>query len=273
MIRLVAVDLDGTLVHDHGISRKDREAVLRALEEDIPIIPATTRLRISTARFFDGIPIDRYPLISNNGARILGPGWFDPSTCSELKKIKLKTDVAEKIASYADKKRYRLSTLFSEKVYRKKDEPQKSENTKVGFVQKNVDALGHGTPINFMIHKAANDLEVLSDMERFASKNFKGYVRLDRHHRGTEYSSLTIYDKKVSKLEALRSVCDRLGVKLDGVLAIGDDEVDKKMIEEAGVGVAMFESPKSVKESADEIVPCCEKNGVTWALEKYLSEI
>ncbi len=273
MIKLIAVDLDGTLVHEHEIAEEDREALLRVLDKNIPLVPTTTRLRISTARFFDGILIDRYPLICNNGARILGAGWSDPSGCSVWKELRIKAKIAEKVASYADKKDYELSTVFPEKVYRRNHRPKKSEDRKIGFVQKNMEALKHGTPINFMIHKVANDLETLVDLEKFVSENFREDLRLDRHHRGEEYRSLTIYDKGVSKLKALRSVCDRFDVGLDEVLAIGDDEVDKKMIEEAGIGVAMDNSPENIKEAADEIAPNCEKNGVAWVLNEYLPEI
>ncbi len=270
MIKLVAVDLDGTLVHDHGIERKDREALLRVLNKNISLVPATTRLRISTVGFFDAIPIDIHPLICNNGARVLGSGWSDLSECRDWKLLKIELDIAERIASFADTNGYRLSTIFPEKVYRVKKQEETSEDKKVGFVHKNMEALDHGTPINFMIHKEANDLETLLHLEDFVTENFAEEVRMDRHHKEKEYSSLTIYDNKVSKLDALRSVCDELSVKLNEVLAIGDDEVDKDMIEKAGLGVAMSDSPECVKEVADQIVPNSEKNGIAWTLNRYL---
>lgn len=275
MIRSIAVDLDGTLVHDHEIQRKDREALLKALEEEIKVIPATTRLRISTARFFDDISIDRYPLICNNGARVLGPGWSEKSKFSVWKELKIEPEIARRIASYADKKDYELSTIFPEKVYRRKDGSQKSDDPKVGFVKRNMDVFDHGTPMNFMVHKVSddNDLDTLLDLENFASENFGEEISLDRHHRGEEYRSLTIYDKEVSKLEALKEVCDRLDVELKEILAIGDDEVDKKMIQEAGIGVAMSDSPQEVKEAADEVVPKDQKNGVAWILDKFVFKV
>ncbi|MBS3817549.1 MAG: HAD family hydrolase [Candidatus Thermoplasmatota archaeon] len=270
MIKLVAVDLDGTLVHDHEIGEEDKEALFRALDQEIPIVPATTRLRPSTARFFEDISIDRYPLVCNNGARVLDSSWSAPSGCTELSNIKLNRDIAEEIATYADERDYNLSTVFPEKVYRKKELEGKSEDPMVIFKSKNIEALKNGTPVNFMIHKIENDLDALDDIENFVLKKFEDDVRIDRHHHGEEYRSLTIYDKSVSKLNGLELVCDRLGISLEDVLAIGDDEVDREMIERAGIGIAMGDAPAAVKEVAADVGLDCENNGVAWALNKYI---
>ncbi len=271
-VRLIAIDLDGTLVSNRSIAEADKKTVKEILERGIPLVPTTTRLRRSTSDLLTCFSLDDYPLICNNGARILGPGWNSDWRDAELRAVKLGKDIAKKIANYSDERDYKLSTVFSEKVFRKRDQKYEKRypHPKVSYASSNISALDNGTPLSFMMHKSENDLEALKDVEGFVSSEFKEKVRLDRHHRGEEYLSLTIYDRSVSKLKGLELACETMNISLDEVLAIGDDEVDKEMIEGAGIGIAMGDSPLGVRKIADDVAPTCEDNGVSWALNKYV---
>ena len=54
------------------------------------------------------------------------------------------------------------------------------------------------------------------------------------------------------------------------IIAIGDNMNDKKMIENAGLGVAMGESTPVVKDVADEITDTNYDDGVAKVLEKLV---
>ncbi|MFP3872714.1 MAG: HAD hydrolase family protein [Candidatus Natronoplasma sp.] len=270
-IKLIAVDLDGTLISDGKISPENRRSVLRALEKDIPILPATTRIRLSTSRLLNSLPIDDYPLVCNNGARVLGPRWMDGSKNDELKLVRLKEEIARTIAHHSDEKGYKLSTVFPEKVVWMKDKGQeKDPDPKVRNAASNLEAVNHGTPVGFMMHRSENGLDGLKDLENFVKEEFGRGVRTDRHHRGEEFRSLSVYDGTVCKSEGSKLASERLDISLKEVLAIGDDEVDKEMIEKAGTGIAMGDAPLPVKKIADDVAPDCEHNGVAWALNKFL---
>ncbi|GEM_PF-1009776 len=271
-IELVALDLDGTLVHDGEISPEDKMMVNRVLEKNFPLIPATTRLRRSAAELLSSIDLNDHPIVCNNGARVVGPGWMYARGWEQWKLTRLKAEVARTAAEYSDDRGYKLSTIFPEKVYRKKEkcEGKRYPGAEIAYIESNVIALSKGTPINLMMHKSENDLRSLKDMERFVRDEFEDEVRIDRHHRGEEYRSLTIYDKEVSKVAGLQMVCDALNISLEAVLAIGDDEVDKEMIEQAGIGIAMDDAPEEVKRAADVVAPDCRRNGVAWVLDRYI---
>lgn len=270
-IKAVITDLDGTLCENRDIHPKDGKAVERVLEMGIPVIPATTRMRFSSSLILEDLEIDRYPLICNNGARIIGPGWKDDGSYEDWYEAFLDPKVAKKLASYTDEKNYEITTIFKEKKFwdiRKGERHQKTYPI-IELVDKNEKALEDGSPISFMMHLEKNGIEGLEDFESYASR-FSKMVRLDRHHRDGKLAALTVYSKQVSKKNALAVVCDRMDISIEEVLAIGDDEVDLEMLRSAGQGIAMGNSPDHVKEVADEVAPACREQGVSWALKRYV---
>lgn len=273
MIRLVATDLDGTLVHDRKMHIKDKEALLEVLSKGIPVVPVTTRMRYSSSAILKGLPIFRYPLVCMNGAVVNGPGWDSEGHGVWMEKNH-RSDIAEAISSYTDEKGYEVTTLFSERKYWKLREGQsvgpRTIDPVTWVVEKNRDALEYGSPISFMMHDDRNGKEGLRDVEQFAMSHFSGSVTLHRHHRMGEWVALTIYPEGVNKKKALELVCDKMDIPLEGVLAIGDDEVDKEMLRSAGVGIAMGNSPEEIRSVADDTVPSCKEQGFFRAMKRYV---
>lgn len=60
-------------------------------------------------------------------------------------------------------------------------------------------------------------------------------------------------DPRVNKGFALEKYCESNNISLDNVVAFGDAENDKKMLEKAGWGVCMLNGADTVKEIADDI--------------------
>lgn len=75
-----------------------------------------------------------------------------------------------------------------------------------------------------------------------------------------------------SKGVAVRWLADRLGVPLERVVAVGDQENDLEMLEAAGVGVAMPQAPPRVREAADRVAPEPGAGGLLAALRDVLPD-
>ena len=73
----------------------------------------------------------------------------------------------------------------------------------------------------------------------------------------------------VSKASALEDVAAALGVRADEVLAIGDGRNDLEMLSWAGRGVAMGQAPEEVKEVADAVTGTWEQDGVAAELASW----
>jgi HAD superfamily hydrolase (TIGR01484 family) len=73
----------------------------------------------------------------------------------------------------------------------------------------------------------------------------------------------------VSKASGLASVCQRLGVGPEDVLAVGDGRNDIEMLQWAGRGVAMGQSPLEVQEAADFVTRSVEEDGAALELARW----
>lgn len=72
-----------------------------------------------------------------------------------------------------------------------------------------------------------------------------------------------------SKGEALRFLAGHLGIPLERVIAVGDQENDLEMIQAAGLGIAMPHSPPQVQAAAARVAPA----GAAGGLASLLTEI
>ncbi|HLL90583.1 MAG TPA: HAD hydrolase family protein, partial [Tepidisphaeraceae bacterium] len=85
----------------------------------------------------------------------------------------------------------------------------------------------------------------------------------------TDPELLQLMDKRVSKAVALRAVAKHYHVPMGQVMAIGDAPNDVGMLQLAGVGVAMANAHKVVKNVATWIAPSNNDHGVHAALVRY----
>ncbi len=85
---------------------------------------------------------------------------------------------------------------------------------------------------------------------------------------GLEVVNITSAD--VSKVSALRHLCQHLKVKPSEVMAIGDSPIDLPLIENVGLGIAMGNAKDEVKKKAVWVAPSADNDGVAAALEKFI---
>ncbi len=272
-IKLIATDLDGTLVHNKEMSQRDRRTLNRLLSKGIPVVPATTRMRFSSSEILKDTNIFDHPVVCMNGARVVGPRWDLNDGHEDWMVTHLDESTAGAVSSFADENSYELTTVFRErKFWRKRRDQTVGPHVQepiTYLVENNVDALKDGPPISFMMHREKNGAEGLRDMERYVNKDHGNKTITHRHNYMGEWVALTIYPSQISKLKAVELVCERTNIELQNVMAIGNDYVDLDMIKGCGIGVAMENSPEDVKEAADFVSTSCLDDGFSCAVEHY----
>ncbi len=77
-------------------------------------------------------------------------------------------------------------------------------------------------------------------------------------------------DKYASKAIAMERLGQYYGIKQSEMIAVGDGFNDLSMIEYAGLGVAMANSPDEVKERADYITLSNEEDGVAHVIHEFI---
>ena len=79
-----------------------------------------------------------------------------------------------------------------------------------------------------------------------------------------------ITKRGVTKKSAIQMICDKCGIKLSNVIAFGDDYADIDMLKLSGIGIAMGNAIKEVKEAADIIIGSNDEDGIAVYLENDL---
>lgn len=113
--------------------------------------------------------------------------------------------------------------------------------------------------------KALESYDVL-DVEYMSRKKIKN---------GTEEFLLEYYyteitNENVNKWTAIEFLANKLGIKKEEIIAIGDNFNDRKMIEKAGLGIVMGNSNPFLKVCGDVLVSNNDEDGVAQALERYV---
>jgi len=90
-------------------------------------------------------------------------------------------------------------------------------------------------------------------------------------HANNVVSKLEVVDRTVNKGHALARLADHLHIPLANILAIGDDVNDISMLNAAGIGVAMGNSPAQVIRQAGYVAPANDRGGFAATIHHLLA--
>ncbi|MEM0952069.1 MAG: Cof-type HAD-IIB family hydrolase [Cyanobacteria bacterium P01_H01_bin.74] len=263
MIKLIALDLDGTVVsHELGISSRVLSTLKHLLKEtDIKLVIATGRMYPSAVSFAKQIGITE-PLIAYQGALI--KGLVPPHEVILHSPIALET--AAELLKMLIAEKYHINMYIDDILWTTPDNAFASFYAKTALVQPNfatnlLDQLT-SAPTKIMV---IDDTRVDSLLEKLA-KTFNGKLTFCR----SRTNFCEIIEASVSKWNAIKLLADQHNIQPHEIMAIGDQGNDISMISGAGIGVAMGNAPDAVKAVADDVTAPIDKDGVAIAIEKHV---
>jgi Cof subfamily protein (haloacid dehalogenase superfamily) len=269
MIKLIACDLDGTLLDsNHNVTDENRQVIEDLKKKDIPFVIATGRIYPSAAEFSKDLGLTT-PIIACNGAVIK-----DPIKDEIIKDYPVKT---EKMLALIDicKKHdiyfhiYTIDTVYAERNERlilmyntwKEKDPMRSL-VKTALV-KDIKPIIESN----VVYK----LGIYVD-EDGAEAAYKEMVQIPGITSCFSLSTLVdIFNEEASKGVAVEVLGHMYGVDKKHIMALGDNENDIPMLESVGLGIAMADARDSVKSAANEITSSNDSSGVAVAIRKHLS--
>ncbi len=261
-IRLVATDLDGTLVTGgHVIPERNAQAIREARRRGVHIVLASGRMHHSTAAFAERLGLGDEPIISYNGAMVK-----TAETGQLLLHDPLPAKLADELLAYAISKQLQIHYYLNDVMY-----VTRASHWAVSYYERtgsvpvpmgDVRKLAGGEPTKILVLGPADQAErLLAEGQRL----YEGRVYVTRSlPEYVEYLNTT-----ASKGRALRFVAQHLGIPLEATMACGDMINDQPMVEVAGVGVAMAHSPAPVRAVADYVAGEGTE-GVAEAIEKFV---
>ena len=254
--RLVALDVDGTLVDESNVvSPTMRAAIDRVVAAGVPVILSTGRAWASALTVVEQLDLGRVEHVCSNGAVTVR---FPPFEVVDLLTFDPRPVVDRIVAEHP------AALLAVEVVGR-----------------------GYRVTEEFPTGELHGDIEVVSLDELAGSDVTRVVVRdpnasegefLELAERlgleGVSYAIgytawLDIAPGGVDKAHGLERVCRRLGIDRADVLAVGDGRNDLEMLVWAGRGVAMGHAPIEVREVADAVTGTIDEEGLVTELARW----
>ncbi|MGX6979757.1 sugar-phosphatase [Vagococcus elongatus] len=265
-IKLVAIDIDGTLLNSHHqISKKTIDIIKQKRQEGLRIVLASGRPLNGMLAYTNSLGLtteDDY-IISYNGALAINSG-----TNEAFVKHTLNYDDLIEFYQLSQKLNVHSHFVDSKAIYtpNKDISPYTIHEaflTKMPLFYKEIEEVSPTASISkYMII----DHEEIID---FVMKEIP-QPYYDRYNivRSADFF-LEFLNKEASKGLTLKNLSDKLGIQQSEVMAIGDNENDISMLEYAGVGVAMGNATQTTKKFADRITLANDDEGVAHALEQW----
>ena len=277
-IKLVALDMDGTLFNSEGeISKKDREILKRATEAGVAVA-------VATGRAYTELPVEMlyeigvHYAITGNGSGVyrLPNQECVLSDCLDNEVVYAILDEVGQLDVYYDV--YIEGFVYCPKSVchniRKMDMPtaihEHVERTRI-VVDDLIEFIKESGK---QVEKATVNFALLEDGTLLGRQETADI--LDRYPQVQYlcggYHNWEFTKKGVTKGTGLRFLAERLGIKMNQTIACGDSENDLYMLKEAYHAVAMGNATKQIKEICNFITLSNEESGVAYAIEKLVFE-
>lgn len=244
--RLVAVDLDGTVVNREGAFIPGaREAIRRVLDRGLNVTLATGRMYQPSNRFAQELNIS-VPLICHQGALVRKPGdgevlWHMPLSALLARSV-MSVIRTEGVHQYA----YIDGAIYVEE--RREDDLRYAQHNGVELrLVDDLTALAERQPIEIAARGEAAEIDHLVAHLRAV---FSGEVIVNKIHS----SFCEVAHADSGKGNALKFLAQRLGIPQSQTVAIGDSPNDISMLEWAGLGIAVGDASAEVRASADWVI-------------------
>ncbi len=288
MIKVIASDMDGTLLNDaHELEPQTVEAIRRAQERGIRFMIATGRNFSQTMEQLDGLDLGcDYILASGAEVRdekqqVVSRIAMDPELCAEVFEELCKWPVS--VIFSTDSYSYRIGTPeeveqslilqaqnfhldISEEALR--ESPlflRMKENTRASRDMEELKKAG--VPI-YKIFLFSEDVAMLRRLGEVLSGDGRIAVAASFE------TNLEITDVRAQKGPVLKAYIESLGYTMDEVMVLGDSTNDFSMLSmDFGATVAMGNAMPEVKETAKYVTRTNQEGGVAYTIDCLLKKV
>ena len=266
-IKVLALDLDGTLTNDQKIvTPRTRAALDAAIEKGVTLVLASGRPTAGITPLAKDLGLDKKGgcILSYNGGKIV-----DCATGETLVETTLDPAVVPELCAFAAAQDVAILTYNNEGIVceRDKDEWANKEcfTTKLPMIH--VDDLA--SYVDYPICKMLITLDPARRDEVCAAGKQQFAGRIDLYPSSPFF--IEAVPLGVAKDGSLAALMEHMGLTRDNLMACGDGLNDRSMIEYAGVGVAMQNAEEPVKAAADYVTAADNNHdGVAEAVEKFI---
>lgn len=264
--KLAVIDIDGTLLNDQKkITKHTRSAIVKAQQLGIRIALASGRPSRGVKPIASELDLGSYGgyYLSYNGSKI-----FEAKDHKTIFQKHVDVDIVPFIQRQAKKNglaifTYNKGILLTDSPDNQHIRQEAELNGMEIVYSENL-----SEDIDFDIHKImlVGDPSVLLSLESNLQKRLNGTANVFC----SEPFFLEFTPDNIDKANTIGVLLDTLNIKPEEMLVIGDGVADVKMLQMAGLSIAMGNAQDSVKMCADITTLSNNEEGVAIALEKAL---
>ncbi len=261
-IKLVAIDLDGTLVDDRNrVSPRVSAAIAAARRRDVEVVIATGRMFRSAVRFATQLELSG-PVICYQGAQIR-----DPATGATLYERLLPQANARAVIEFAVARGVHVNAFAGDELYM-------GSLTKEGNFYRQLSGI-EPCLVGDLGDWLDRDLVKLvliteSGRSRALVAELAAAVPIEVNVTRSHPRLVEAIDGQVNKGDALRRLAKILKIPISQTMGIGDNLNDLPLVEAAGFGVAMGNGAAETKAIADFVSSSYADDGVAVAIERFV---
>lgn len=275
-VKLLALDVDGTLFDDAGqIPEENIRAIRKAQEAGVTVV-------VASGRDYDGVPHDQLKnvnmpyLITTNGAavyRTADRACLDEHCLPAEKLLPIFEAILQKevyMTVFVDGHNYTPVQVYDyvwklglpEHIVNHFLEGRHELQNLPAYVKSGTAKIQKVT-LNFIPSSDGNFL--YRDEIWKMLKACPDICVVDGGFHNIEFTAAN-----VNKGVGLQFLAKELGISMEETMAVGDSGNDAEMLMAAGLGVAMGNAPEEIKKIADAVTRTNEENGVAYAIEQYI---
>ena len=279
-IKIIALDLDGTLLDsEKRLSEVNRDALARAAEKGVLIVPTTGRFFGMMPPAVRDLPFVRYA-ITINGAQV-----YDRETDTAIVRDEIPLEMALRVMETLDRYDviydcYRQNWGWMSAALQDKAADYATNEHYLKMVREFRKPVPE---LKAYLRETAADGDVQKIMLFAPNSQVSGLpsqvldsIRAELTAKFPEikvtastWNNLELNIKSAHKGNALKRFAEHLGYTLENCMAFGDGMNDFTMVEAAGLGIAMANAEPEVKRVAKWIAPSNDADGVAVGLEKW----
>ena len=260
MIRLVAIDVDGTLLNSrHEVTAATAAAIDRVRGAGVEVVLTTSRPPRALWPILDALGLTEPAVfIASQGA--LTGSYSTEGELRVLDRQPMLVDLAHQVAAAGHAVGMSVNWFAAERwLVERIDDPIRQEAAIVGCVPEVADlsAEDEGPDKMLLLAHAADITHMIGVPEGLVA-------------RASTTTHLEITRADVDKAYALRRVCAFQAITAEEVVAIGDGRNDLGMLAFAGVAVAPANAHPEILAVADLVTASNDEDGVARALDRLV---
>ena len=269
MIKLIAIDMDGTLLNEKKhIDKAQKEAIHEAVEAGIKIVLCTGRPLYGILPFYEELGLSELDsegyVILNNGCSI-----HKTKDWELIDQVNFTSDDIDYLYKFSEGYDINFTLVNDYYYFNIGRKPTDELITDAGFVFSDI--------TNISLKEAKNGKHKIIKIMFLGDPNIMAdFQKENENILKDKYSSVLsqpyvyeILPKGNNKGTGLKKLAKKLGIKQEEIMAIGDGNNDIEMFEYANYSVAMENGTELAKKAAKYQTDSNENDGVAKAIRKY----